>query len=140
MQTHERTKPGQKSWAHIKYFDKVCKVCKQQFKSPGPRNVTCSPECFDVNKREWKRNHNLKKYGLTIEEYEAKLKAQDGKCFICKKEQADEKDNRRLAVDHNHKTEKTRDLLCSRCNFIVGIIETASDLLEKCEAYVSKHG
>lgn len=135
----KKTKPGQKSWAHIPYFDKKCKVCGVMFKSPSPRKNTCSQKCFDVNKREWKRSHNLKKhYGLTVEEYDKKLADQDHRCAICESTKTLDY-GKRLSVDHNHKTGKIRDLLCTRCNTVVGIMESNPELFERAKEYLRKH-
>jgi len=53
-----------------------------------------------------------KTYGLTPEGYAALLDVQDGKCAICRARPV----SKRLAVDHDHKTDAVRGLLCSRCN------------------------
>jgi hypothetical protein len=50
--------------------------------------------------------------GLSVEEYDAMLKAQGGGCAIC----GNPPKTRRLDVDHDHKTGKVRGLLCHRCN------------------------
>lgn len=71
---------------------------------------------------------------LTVVEYDKKLKAQDGKCAICRKPPK----LKRLCVDHNHKTKKVRGLLCTYCNRrIVGRfqLDTAKALLEYLEKY-----
>lgn len=57
-------------------------------------------------------------------------------CAICKKHRSEFKNN--LSVDHNHKTDKIRGLLCYRCNkFRVGrqTIETCQEVLD----YLSKY-
>lgn len=51
-------------------------------------------------------------YGISVEEYDKMLEFQDGKCAICHKPPK----NKRLAVDHDHKTGIIRGLLCSMCN------------------------
>lgn len=51
-------------------------------------------------------------YGLTAEQYDDLLKLQGGKCAICRRRPK----TKRLAVDHSHKTNEVRGLLCSRCN------------------------
>src|SRR3989304_573545 len=56
------------------------------------------------------------KYGLSVDGYNAILKAQGGACAICKKPPK----KRRLNVDHNHKTGRIRGLLCFRCNYGLG--------------------
>lgn len=53
-----------------------------------------------------------KTYGLEVGDYDALLKAQGGKCAICRARPK----SKRLAVDHDHKTGAVRGLLCSRCN------------------------
>ena len=52
------------------------------------------------------------KYSITEEIYEKILKAQNGRCAICKCQQH----YQRLAVDHDHKTGQVRGLLCVQCN------------------------
>lgn len=73
--------------------------------------------------RRWK--HKLKfHYKITPEQYEEMFKNQHGNCGSC-----DLKETRkhhltgvilRLAVDHCHKTDKIRGLLCSKCNTNLG--------------------
>jgi len=46
-----------------------------------------------------------------------------------------------LAVDHNHKTGQVRQLLCHRCNVILGFAEKAEnlDLLSLIHRYQERH-
>ena len=50
--------------------------------------------------------------GVTDEEYERRLAVQGGVCAIC----GAAPKTRRLHVDHNHRTNTVRGLLCFRCN------------------------
>lgn len=89
-------------------------------------------------------DRNIKrKYGLTREDYTSKLEAQNFKCEICgeKETKIDGRTNKLvlLAVDHNHKTGKIRDLLCWRCNTTIGKINENLDLIDKMKAYLIKH-
>ena len=58
-------------------------------------------------------------YGITDAEYQAMLDAQDGLCAICHRPEV-AKGTRGgmapLAVDHDHRTEVVRGLLCLTCN------------------------
>ncbi len=57
----------------------------------------------------------VKKYGITIEQYEDMLWIeQEGRCPICGKEQAKAKST--FHVDHNHKTGDIRAIICGYCN------------------------
>jgi len=61
----------------------------------------------------------MRRYGITLEQYNNLLEKQDYKCAICLKPQKEEK--RRFAVDHDHVTNEIRGLLCNYCNHrIVG--------------------
>lgn len=53
-----------------------------------------------------------KTYGIDAAEYDRILKAQGGRCAICRNRPA----SKRFAVDHDHKTEDVRGILCKRCN------------------------
>ena len=62
---------------------------------------------------EYARAMRLKhRYGITINDFDRMLKKQNGVCAICGKPPK----NRRLDIDHCHKTGKVRGLLCHRCN------------------------
>lgn len=72
------------------------------------------------------RKHELKrKYGLTLEQYDAMLEAAGGRCECCGKEW-----HRKLYVDHCHTTGKVRGLLCATCNVAIGMIETHPDIMD----------
>ncbi len=97
--------------------------------------------------QEWRlnigRKHHLKtRYTITPKEYEAKLISQDYCCAICGK---DVVDNIRggipvaLSVDHCHKTNKLRDLLCYQCNSGLGQFKDNLEILQKAIEYLRKH-
>lgn len=66
-----------------------------------------------MTRSEKARNHRLvKRYGITVRQYDAMVLAQSGKCKICFRPPR----TRRLSVDHNHKTGRVRGLLCTYCN------------------------
>ena len=74
------------------------------------------------------------KYGITIDDYNKMFKQQEGKCDICKRHQNDL--TRILCVDHDHKTNKVRALLCVTCNTDVSVVENR---LEEMLNYLNKH-
>lgn len=57
------------------------------------------------------------KYGLGPGDYDRLHAAQGGVCAICKRAKGTTK---KLAIDHDHKTEYVRGLLCGPCNKILG--------------------
>lgn len=80
----------------------------------------------------WK-SHLKIKYRLTPEEYEAMQKAQGGKCYICQQKQ-----EKKLAVDHCHKTNEVRGLLCHHCNSGLGYFRDSIQALKKAAIYLQK--
>lgn len=69
----------------------------------------------------YRRNSHLrKKYGISLEDYDAMHDEQRGVCAICGNE---ESQNRHLSVDHDHETGRVRGLLCGSCNTKLGWFE-----------------
>jgi Recombination endonuclease VII len=64
------------------------------------------------------RSVELKRYGISVAEYDALLAKQGGVCAICRK-----RSKRRLCVDHCHLTGTVRGLLCDRCNLGLGYLK-----------------
>lgn len=87
------------------------------------------------------RGYDLKRnFGISIEQYNEMLEAQEGVCFICgNPEDSKRHENQKLAVDHCHSTGKIRGLLCNRCNRGLGYFRDNPDLLAKAFSYVMKH-
>lgn len=59
-----------------------------------------------------------RRYGMELNEYEARLNAQGGRCALCRANVG-----YTLYVDHNHETKQNRSLLCARCNSAVGVFD-----------------
>ena len=88
----------------------------------------------------WK--YNLKKYGLSPEEYDKIFITQNGKCAICNKEETIITKygyKARMHVDHNHSTGKIRELLCSACNHAIGLFKENVEVMKSAIEYLIKH-
>lgn len=110
------------------------------------RNLWCR-ECRNAYQRDyrksWAAQHPEKKaaqkrralvrsYGLTPEAYEAMHASQNGKCAICRREEAE----RSLSVDHCHARGHVRGLLCGNCNRMLGLAADDPSLLRRAARYV----
>ena len=73
-------------------------------------------------------------YGITLVQYNEMFETQEGKCAICQRHQNEL--TRTLCVDHDHKTNKVRALLCVTCNTDVSVVENR---LEEMTKYINKH-
>lgn len=59
---------------------------------------------------------------------------QEGCCAICEKHQANLKQT--MNVDHNHKTDRIRGLLCHNCNLLLGFAEENIKILKNAIKYL----
>ena len=87
-------------------------------------------------KRSDRKGHLKRKFGLTVDEYEALLERQGGGCAICR---SPANDSISLHVDHDHGTGRVRGPLCFRCNGGLGQFREEPELLRRAAWYV-EHG
>lgn len=73
-------------------------------------------------------------YGLTPDQHQSMLDAQNGACAICK--QAMDSPH----VDHCHATGKVRGLLCQKCNNGIGLLGDSVERVDAAAAYLRLHG
>lgn len=82
------------------------------------------------------RKRKLKhRYNLSPEDWLVMWEGQDGKCVICGKNFTRSSD---ANVDHNHKTGKTRGLLCGGCNRGIGHFNDNSEIMMKAIEYLRR--
>jgi hypothetical protein len=83
-----------------------------------------------------KRRKELK-YGLTPEDYDALVAAQNGCCAIC----GIGKEHTRygLVIDHCHTTGKIRGLLCDNCNRGIGLFKDNTISLKSAINYLERN-
>lgn len=91
---------------------------KERYNEVIRRWKQANPERVKFNDR---NKHLRRNYGITEHEYQDMHAAQGGLCAICRSPEGAK--NRRLAVDHCHKTGLVRKLLCGRCNGALGWLE-----------------
>ena len=80
-----------------------------------------------------KEAHLKRAYNITLDEIEILKSQQDGRCSICLEQVA------RLVVDHCHKTNKIRSLLCTTCNAGLGQFKDSVVLLARAIEYLNRH-
>lgn len=90
------------------------------------------------NKRENGRKVR-KRYGLTEEQREALLAAQDGLCGICGKPTNFGGQGFKTAhVDHCHSTGRVRGVLCGVCNTALGKLGDTVEAIERVLSYLKR--
>lgn len=83
------------------------------------------------------RRSGLRRYGITLEQYDELLEAQDGRCGICGSEDPGVR-NKYFCVDHDHETGAVRGLLCHRCNVGIGYLKDDLEIVKKAVQYLSQ--
>jgi len=78
----------------------------------------------------------LKKYGMTLEDYDKMFELQGGKCAICGDENSKNSISKHLFIDHDHDTKKVRGLLCHHCNAAMGHAGENINRLSKMVDYI----
>jgi hypothetical protein len=74
-------------------------------------------------------------YNITQNELLKLLKKQKHRCCICNNDISN-----RYAIDHNHKTNEIRGLLCLNCNSGLGKFKDRIDLLSKAVVFLYERG
>jgi hypothetical protein len=109
-------------------------------KKPGHLRGDCKA-CHKAHRRantdrRVKQNGRLQAtYGITVERYEQMLEAQGGVCAICGEACVS---GRKLAVDHDHATNKVRGLLCCNCNRALGLLKDSPARLRAAHQYLTE--
>ena len=86
-----------------------------------------------------RRRNNMRRYGITLEEYTELLDKQGGVCAICKNPETLSIKGKtvNLSIDHCHETGLVRGLLCRSCNVGLGNFRDDTRLLETAISYLT---
>lgn len=103
-----------------------CKQCTKDKSAARQKKLSALDPRFFV------RVNVRHKYGVELEVIDRMRKKQKGKCAVCKK-------TKKLVIDHCHRQNKLRELLCDRCNVGLSYVEQP-EFLERALEYLTKHG
>lgn len=112
---------------------------KRKNLSPGKPAKPGTAAAYQANCKACRKaidyERNIRRYGITVAEFDAMLAAQEMRCAICRTEV---KPDTRLHIDHCHTSGKVRGLLCSPCNLFIGMAEDDSDILRRAAEYLDR--
>ena len=135
------------------YFYKNCKSrdgktpsCKECINTNPKRKITNQrasehrKQHLDFYHEVARRQHLQRKFGLTLDAYDRMKEEQNGVCAICRCAESKMWNGKimELSVDHSHKTNTIRGLLCDRCNTSIGKFKDDVDLLLSAVEYLRK--
>jgi hypothetical protein len=101
--------------------------------------------------KQWRKNNPAKvknidlkrRFGITLDDYNGMLEAQEFKCAICGHPETatNPRTNKAfdLSVDHDHETGVVRSLLCKNCNNMIGYAKDSIGHLTNAIDYLKKH-
>lgn len=127
---------------------KICSMCKKEksWTEYYPRKdrsggITAGcKECLKVSRDKYKDRakevRRWRDFKITPKEYNTMFLEQEGKCCICGKEEHEMQQNS-LCVDHCHKTDKVRGLLCHSCNVGLGRFKDNIEYLKNAINYLT---
>lgn len=107
----------------MKHRDKINAYAKE-WRLKNPEKFREKQKRYELKYPNRRRN---KQYGIDIEEMKIKQKRT---CAICG-------NKKKLLVDHCHKSNKVRGLLCNDCNLGLGRFFDSVDILEKAIKYLT---
>lgn len=125
-----RTGPQPRSLLSEDGKSKTCSSCGlEQPIDQFPLNTT--GKFRSVCKSCKENTRRIRRYKLSSDEIQLLLKRQKYKCKICLKPLG-----KGYHIDHNHKTDKVRGILCGNCNRGLGLFYDDPNLLKKAEEYL----
>jgi hypothetical protein len=92
----------------------------------------------EKNKASWLFRNRMR-YGLTPEQYDAKLAAQGNLCRLCDEPFDLSAKGTSPALDHNHKTGELRDFIHTKCNIALGGFKDDPKLCRLAAEYLERH-
>ena len=103
-------------------------------------NLVADPERYQKYVERCRRK-DLKRHGMTQEQYAAKMAEQDYLCAICRLPHGRSLCGRSkdLAIDHDHDTGQLRGLLCDDCNLGLGLFRDDPQRLMNAAIYILHH-
>lgn len=122
----------------------ICKTCDgtrymRMKKEKGSALAAKQKEWRDNNKDRIRKNRLQHKFRMSVEDFERLRRQQNYSCAICGEHESKAGRYKILNVDHDHKTGKSRGLLCSNCNRCLGLLKDSISYLDKAIKYLKKY-
>lgn len=127
---YEKNAEQQRARQRKYYQDNRCEIAQKA------QSITVREQQRRYRENNPQKRHEgalLRKYGLTLSQYQRMLVQQRGLCAICHEAPAEH-------VDHNHLTKQIRALLCNGCNTGIGHLREREDIFHSAVEYLRTYG
>jgi len=143
----ERKRAANRKWAanrepnSITVTEKRCGSCQEtksasefhrQLRGTDGLQAVCK-RCSTAGQEAYALTRRCRKVGITVEQYHKLMEQQGGMCGTCKRRPATD-------LDHCHRTDKFRGLVCAACNRILGTVDDDAALLRLLADYIDSAG
>jgi len=117
-------------------YSNLCKKCNSKRAQAHAKE---NPEMF----KDRVKRYNVRKYGMSVEQYNKIIKNQKNSCAVCKKSFSELNDSPHIDHDHSCCSESVRScgkcvrgVLCRRCNMFLGTVSDDIIILENAIKYL----
>lgn len=114
--------------------EKVRAKQKRWYKENRESELARNAKYHRDHREEVAARHRLGRRRMTQEQHDALLKKQKHRCGICRR-----KFTKTPHIDHHHKTNKNRGLLCDRCNPGLGLFLDNIRILKNAIQYLKEY-
>lgn len=141
---------GRCGFVTIRVSQGKCQLCnRKRVREWRLKNIRRARLGSSIRSAFWQLTHpdralaqtRKQKTGWTQERFDQAWKEQNGRCAICRRRMHRHRrgDGRHVAADHCHKRNRTRGLLCFKCNAGFGMFGDNEKLLRKALEYLEAH-
>lgn len=129
----EKNRARARAWARANREKNAQRSAEWRKKNPDANREWI--KAHPAKRKQDNKANNLRRYGITVADYDQMLVAQNGVCKICRQVCVT---GRSLSVDHCHETGKVRGLLCASCNNGLGRFKDNALLLRAAAEYLER--
>jgi len=128
-----RNSATHRAW-RAKNKERINELRRARYQRNPEKHIAATRAHYAKNADRIRRRTQLKRYGMTEEQYTVLAVAQNSMCAICGRELV------RPHIDHDHDTGKIRGLLCTQCNTAIGLLQDSSKVAFNAANYLLSHG
>lgn len=132
---HDRARGPMRYWKDPEWF----KAYHKRWRDANPDKRKAAEQKWRIANPDTVRNAYLKReHGITLVEYNAMFASQNFSCAICREPEPTGL-NDKWHVDHCHRTNVVRGILCGGCNSGLGQFRDNATALVSAAEYIRRH-